>query len=74
MEGTTLDGRAQTQEVLRGLALKKNPTPLEVLAHEMRLRNYSPKTTEIYTHISQKRMSHVQSPLDKILRTKEDGV
>ena len=36
-----------------------------ILGHE------STKTTEIYTHVSQKSLSNITSPLDNILKKKE---
>jgi len=42
----------------------------DVLAQGMRLLNYSYKTTEIYTHISQKTLGKIISPLDNALKTK----
>ncbi|HOV98813.1 MAG TPA: tyrosine-type recombinase/integrase [Bacteroidota bacterium] len=38
------------------------------------LGHASSRTTEIYTHVSQKRISQVQSPLDRIMQKKMDTV
>ncbi|MDP4145720.1 MAG: tyrosine-type recombinase/integrase [Bacillota bacterium] len=38
----------------------------ELLGHE------SPKTTQIYTHITQKNISNIQSPLDKLIKGDRD--
>lgn len=33
----------------------------------------SSKTTEIYTHVSNKDLSQIKSPLDRLFEKKEDG-
>jgi site-specific recombinase XerD len=37
----------------------------ELLGHE------SSKTTEIYTHVSQKKVEQIKSPLDEVMKTRE---
>ena len=37
------------------------------------MRHKSCKTTEIYTHVSNKNLSQIKSPLDRLFEKKEDG-